>query len=234
MPFLTAIFRLITVPLFFLLQIGFGMSFFLGTFPIASSIAMIPFIPTMFWNIFSKKSKAEIVILKVSRLNNILALFFIAYIFYWNYVTVFPNNRFPQSLAWIGRSFALEQNWHMFAPPGDQGFWCVTPGNLNDGTKINVLTGENKVNWEKPKAPALIYKNVRWTAFYESVILRPQLYGSLIPHLAKYYCYKWNKTHKDGKKLKEFELYAMFEKTPAPGDKQEPPQKVLYWKQYCE
>ena len=254
--FKTGVFRTIMVFAFFFLQIGFGGAMELGTFPWIMSIAMIPFLPTLFWDsILSKiwfykiqsivNDKSKIlksnfkkilgsgrIILKLPKITNFIVLLFLIYVVLWNLHTV---RVLPMSdrLKTIGYVFQLNQEWSMFAQSADpHDGWFVVKGVLKDGAEFDPW--KNKpVSWEKPALVSADYKDQYWQNFMvESMGYYWWMnYTQLTTHFGQYLCNDWNKNHQEEEMLKELEIFFILD-----SDSQNcsyKPNKILMLKHSC-
>lgn len=161
---------------------------------------------------------------------NILALFLLICIFFWNLNTVAPSIfKLPIGGNFISLVLRLDQKWDMFAPfPFKDDGWYVIPGKLKDGSEIDVFRNGAPVNWEKPKWVPALYPNEHWRKYLEQ-IWSNEAYRL---YYAQYLCRNWNKYHQEGKQLDTFEIFYMLERT-LPN--YQPPKlaKVSLWKHYC-
>lgn len=111
---------------------------------------------------------------------NLLAGFFLVYVFLWNLTTVSAFT-LPERLEPIGYSFGVAQSWSMFTPfPTREDGWFVIPGNLRDGQTVDLMPvtrndfGAHPVSWEKPDYVAGMDKNDHWRKYLQS--LRSEAY----------------------------------------------------------
>ena len=133
-----------------------------------------------------------------SPLLNLVAGFFLIYIFVWNLTSVSTVTMTEDARA-LGISLGISQYWSMFAPSPTQGTsWYVMPGVLQDGQQIDlfpyVLDGNphdlKEVAWEKPQDIRNYFTSERWRKYFDALtnndnttLLRP--FGQSI-------CRSWN------------------------------------------
>ena len=177
---------------------------------------------------------------------SIIPLLLIAYTTVWNFrnfaiktlsrdsvITKNLKRKTFNSIDWISRLTRLDQSWSIFAPapPRDDG-WHVISGKLKDGTTIDLLTGKDSVNWEKPtiKQRNTLYPNMQWRTYF--INLNRSIGGKLYPYYSSYLCKTWNSQHKNKKQLDSFEVYVIQERTVPPGENQDV-KKTSAWKQSC-
>jgi hypothetical protein len=121
----------------------------------------------------------------------------------------------------------------MFSPyPLKDDGWYVIPGQLADGTEVDVLKGGGPVSWDKPKDVAGMYKTERWRKYM--MYLSFNEYADYRLYYGRFLCRRWNEKHKDqpDKLLKTFQIYFMLETTLP--DYQKPEiKKIPLWNHYC-
>ena len=170
--------------------------------------------------------------LKTSRLTNIIVIFFLLYVTFWNYGQWNSKYMIPDKYKWIATTLVIDQAWAMFTPISRAGYWFTIPGKLKDGSSVDLFKDGGKVSWKKPKIPSSIYKNRYWASY----IIHLYSLGrnvSHLPYYASYLCKTWNKNHSDEKKLTELKMY-MFTEVTAPKGEKSPVTKRLIWKQKCD
>ncbi len=175
--------------------------------------------------------------LRSSLATNVLAAFFLVYVFCWNLTTV-SEFSVPDRVYSLGYSLGLDQSWSMFAPyPSKAGGWYVIPGTLRDGQEVDLLpvTSDDlrlhEVSWEKPEHVGSIYKNQHWRK-YLSNILKEEEYTDQRLYLGRYLCREWNAHHTGAQQLMTFQITYMLEET-LPDYKSSAPQKVVLWEHRC-
>ena len=229
----------------------FGLCLTLGLFPWVCTVAMIPFLPTKICerissiksiskiNIISQNYLSKIieklphcpVFVNVSKPVNYLAGLFLIYILCWNMWSLADKYKMPDQFYWIGPVLRIDQKWDMFAPnPYKIDGWYVIPGQLFDGSEIDLFRDSAPVTFEKPKLVSKLYKNMRWCGFFMKMWDLQDMTQCL--RYAKTLCIDWNNTHKGDSRLKEFQIYYMREPTVLDGTEVKP-EKVLFWQHYC-
>jgi predicted DCC family thiol-disulfide oxidoreductase YuxK len=135
-----------------------------------------------------------------------------------------PGSQYEMVKEWkvVSKVFRTDQFWGMFAPkPSVEDGWFVIPGELIDGTKVDVFhetVGE--ATFEKPEVVAYEFKNARWRKYMMNIWAKKYKKHRL--HYGKYLCRKWNESlPKDSnKKLSKFKIKFMREHTKPPGVEQ--------------
>lgn len=242
---------------FVILQAGMGLSLRLGPFPWISSVAMIVFLPMLFWEsfvgrkieilfnkLFSKNYNSQVYLSrkfktdsnrnKVNKLffitGNIIAAFFIVFIFLWNVQTL-GHNTVPDNVEWIAFFTRTDQHWNMFAPyPLTEDGWYVLYGKLENGNVVNVFDESVPISFIKPEYVAALYPHERWRKYLMNLWNRDN--ASYRAYYLDYLCRDWNSKHAQNNQMSEIEMHFMLEKTL--GDYQiEPIEDVLLLKKIC-
>ena len=162
-----------------------------------------------------------------------VAGFFLFATLAWNLCTV---DTLPKSLFALltppFRVIRIDQYWNMFAPyPSKEDGWFVFPGELADGTELDVLHPERPgISYDKPEYISLTYPNIRWHKYQEN--LWSAQFASNRLYYGKYLCREWNSTHPAEKALKTFKMIYMLEESLPPGQTPTVEQRVL-WRHEC-
>lgn len=148
---------------------------------------------------------------------NLLALFFLVYVFCWNLTTV-SSFTIPERLKPVGFSFGLAQSWSMFAPgPSRADGWFVFPGTLQDGQRVDLMPvtrddfALNELSWEKPRLVADADKNEHWRKYLQSIRKEENVDQRL--YFSRYICREWNERHTGPERLETFDIVYMLETT---------------------
>lgn len=118
----------------------------------------------------------------------------------------------PQGLLLPGRVLHLSQGWLMFSSPPKSDVWFSIPGQLDDGTPVNVLSGEKgPVDFARPRNAAFSDTSLRWRKFYEN-LRNKDLGAHYRLFFGKYLCRYWNDGVQDkGRRLKTFNFVVVSE-----------------------
>ena len=166
----------------------------------------------------------------ISYFVNIMALFFIIYIFLWNIQTL-GYDAVPNKVEFVAHLTRVDQLWNMFSPyPLKGDGWYVFLGELANGKKIDLLQEGKSVNWEKPKDIALMYENERWRKYTMNLWLRD--YAQHRKYYSIYLCKEWNNKHNNKEGLKEIKMFYMLELT-LPDYEKPDIEKILLYEQKC-
>lgn len=229
--------RTIAVTVFMGLQLCFGLSFNLGLFPWVGAVAMLPFVPTWWWERMLKRVRHASALsgapTRSSWWANTLAATALIYVGVWNVGAVARPFEYagPGRLAWVGSSLHLGQVWNMFAPsPEREDGWLVVPGRLADGKVVDLLRDGGPVSWEKPPCISATFKNLRWQLYLERLWKLPTSTHRL--YFSAYLCREWNARHPGADQLREVTIYLVGERT-LPDYRAAPLERLLLVRQPC-
>lgn len=214
-PFWTGPLRFATVMMFiFFHLVGLNLTMELGLFPYVCSVAWIVFIPKWFWDLFC--TRAQIAdpnnAWAPSRLSNVLAVFFLVYIFLGNIRSLgYSDPIIPSELHTLDSLLKIKQNWNMFSPsPYRVDGWYVIPAKLRDGTEVDLFNNGSPVSWEKPPLLSATYKNERWRLYMMNLFDDED--DVTLLNYAKYMCRQWNRSHSGEKHLVSFDIAFMLKR----------------------
>ena len=225
------------------LHLGIALYLDLGMFPWVDLATLIPFIPSSFWQMFSKsKGDDDILVVKNSSRHliwNSLAQLIVVCSFtavtFGNLTTVPQLNlTAPSWFTDTLRLFRLDQRWAMFAPdPIDFGGWFVMSGKLADGRQIDPfrLRGTEAPSWDKPRLVSSTYRNERWRLILTAMSIAD--FQSYRDVFMSYICRNWNQTHSKAQRMSTLEVYFMRETT-ALDYKIPEPKKELMSQRQCD
>jgi len=172
-PWRTPRVRLLAMLGFVGLQLGFGQTIRLMLFPWCSTLALVPLLPSEFWDALARRwpglahpEAAGGPPLDPGPTANRVAGVLFLYTFLWNVQTLpEPPFRFPPVVQAPGYLLRLEQWWYLFAPPWKTDGWYVVEATLSNGRKVDLRTGE-EVSYEKPASTYEAFDTHRTWAFY--------------------------------------------------------------------
>ncbi len=166
-----------------------------------------------------------------------IAAAFLFILLAWNFSTVDQKhqNTLAQTYTRITTPLLtlirIDQIWDMFAPaPLKDNGWFVVPGELENGTAVNVINPDQEITYEKPPSISNYFGDLRWKTYmihlwFSAFAEHRQLYASWV-------CRSWNKDAAEGQHLKTFKLIYMLKRTPPPGVEPKIEQHVL-WMHDC-
>jgi len=213
-PFKNNVFRLIGIGMIVVFQIGIASTLFVGLFYLINLTALIPLLPSSFFNYFKIKENQTDWSSQPDQFTNYFVSFLLVYVLFWN------TNYIPQfkyGLAQRFKSFAfstgLNQNWGMFAPNVfKEDGWLIYEAITNQNDTIDLKNNRQKANYEKPENILKSVKNDRWRKYTEYLIMQDRTWLREPFHN---YILNQNKDLN----LKQLNIIYMIELTPPPGGK---------------
>jgi hypothetical protein len=159
-----------------------------------------------------------------------------AVIVWWNLATVERNGQqLVANVQDVPREViqyaGLWQGWNMFAPyPTTVDGWIVIPGVFEDGTMLDLRTGEPV---SEKMTRYFFGPQMRWKK-YESNLSRGD-YDPLLSAWGSYYCHLYNMDMDlpEGERLATLEIHFRFRRSHAPGEPPNPWEERLLWKHWC-
>jgi hypothetical protein len=136
----------------------------------------------------------------------------VAYLVFWAAgVARSPVYRAPESIAWLGESLFMQQDWRMFSVPPSQTGGIEVSGRLRDGTPIDLLAdggpvpaGATPPPTDVPSRPAA-FRSVRWRLLLWRAT-DPGRTDQRLLHYGRYLCREWNQAHPAERGLATFEV----------------------------
>jgi hypothetical protein len=181
---------------------------------------------------------SEPIVLRSSLVVNILAVFFLIYIFCWNLTTVSAFTM-PERAVPLGSFLGLKQAWGMFAPsPDKSGGWYVVPGTLRSGQQVDLMANiahddfslREGVSWERPQDVASTFKNKHWRKYLKEI--RQEDNADLRRYFGRYICRQWNARNTGADQLVNLEI-AYMEETTRPNYQRTTPEKRVLREHSC-
>lgn len=231
LSFRTGRIRTGVIALFLLMHLAMGLSLELGIFPWVSALSVLVFLPTSFWERFSRVQPLRPPVMDrgLSGFGGLAAACCLAIVVWWNLETIAPRRvRVPLPIRAMGQLLRLDQAWTMFAPyPLQDDGWYVMPALLEDGSVLDLArAGRGEVTWQKPRSISSEFPNHRWRKYM--IRLRREPYHKFLPFLGAYLCCQWDTGSADLGKLEKVDIVFMLE--PVQGA---PPQRLLLFRQTC-
>jgi hypothetical protein len=181
-----------------------------------------------------------------SRALEIVCAVFLVWVVYWNVgVLRDPVYEAPWPIAWLGRTFFLQQDWRMFESMQRNTGWVVIAGRRTDGTEIDLFQAGGPVprsrsgalpppSWDKPSVGPSRVKSYRWLTFMDRLVHGQRGKQQLLFY-GRYLCREWNRRHEGTAQLQSFQLFWMtrpvdFHRTTHAPDEYE---RTLLWTHDC-
>lgn len=165
--------RLVVLTLFAVFHLGLAVCFSIGLFPYVCIVALLAFLPKVFWGITvnviqSPESQAALSSqspwLRYAQLISRIVLLLAITVSTWSFVNgIVPAVGMPTGVRQFCRAFHLSQKWQMFVnPAANRDGWIVFDARFVDGTSWDLLTGSSPVTSERPELVSATFKNFRW------------------------------------------------------------------------
>ncbi len=156
------------------------------------------------------------------KIQTIMVLFFTLFVFVQNISTIPASGiQLPYEYRMVRQFLGLYQNWTMFAPyPELDSPWPIIPGELRDGTNVNVYNGKIELpDFIKPEVVSAVYTSSRWRKYIANMEDQSYTDGpySMLLNYGRYQCRLWNKNAETSKQLMWFEINFNVERTQPPG-----------------
>lgn len=171
--------------------------------------------------------------LKESIWASVVIVFVFSLAAYWNV----SNDKdfkvkFPSALKPIVKALEIDQHWNMFAPgPMTGDGWYVITGRLGNGKRVDVYREKMQApTFDKPPLVSAMYASQRVRKYMMNIWKKKN--QKFRVYYGKYLCRKWNKSRQGKKRLKNFQIHYMLEKT-LPKGRTKPLKKVTLHKHYC-
>jgi len=220
---------------FWLFHLGMGICLELWLFGYICSAAWLLFIPSWVWDhlkikspTFDRQGNKTI----WARLLNGAVVFLLIYVLFWNLRTANkPLYRFfPGVINPIGYALGLDQAWGVFAGPSKKNGWFVITGQLEDGTRVNLLKPGEDVLWDKPELVISLYESARWRRYMRKYVKLGDPYRM---HYGEYLCHRWNESNTGMKQLHSLHVYYMNQRNLA-NRQVSPPKRELLLSYTCD
>eukprot|EP01113_Clastostelium_recurvatum_P049149 TRINITY_DN905_c0_g2_i2.p1 TRINITY_DN905_c0_g2~~TRINITY_DN905_c0_g2_i2.p1 ORF type:complete len:777 (+),score=147.85 TRINITY_DN905_c0_g2_i2:145-2331(+) len=167
----------------------------------------------------------------------------------WNFATFYQYPVNP-TYRWVTPALRLDQWWGMFSPhPPKVDGWMYMPGELHDGTHVNVFEGfgvrggkgdarvevkeDGSRVYTKPELVSHQFPIQRWRKYLMN--LQGATHQDKRLHFGRYLCREWNwyGRHPGPKQLKNFRIMYIQTYTPAPGQTPLPDTPIELWNHAC-
>jgi hypothetical protein len=131
-----------------------------------------------------------------------------------------------------GNILRLHQKWEMFAPfPKTSDTWLVVNTRLFNETTWDILN-DRPTSFEKPNHLADDMVDTLWRKYL--INLTTVAFKDHLPHFSRWLCRDWNSSQKNvNHKAIHLEIWMIGERTPPPGAKAQPLEKLKIWDHFC-
>lgn len=227
LPWRTAYARLLVIACYFCFHLGLELALQIGWFPWVSMICWLPLIPAELWD----RTPWQITPSEappaswLSRLADAATVASLTLVCWWNLATWMPDQlSVPQPLRRWALNLRLDQKWDMYAPnPAQTDGWFVVDLTLTDDSHVDPATGR-KPSRKKPADVPGMYGSSRWNKFMHG-LWEPGWADRREPYL-DWVCRTYNASQGAEGRATTAALLLMKEKSPAPGQPQNPVEQV--------
>ena len=241
-PFFTTLFRMIGIAAFFIFQAALGTCISLMLFPFTSSILLLPFVPSAFWDRLArlfklKNSDSDLTETRMrpSWLAQTLCFFFLLYVISWQISEWKPQfMRIPSFLQWLGPTLQISQFWGMYSETPKNSGWFAVIGKLQGGSVVDLYRKGKPWREEKPSIPSQDHPSFRWR-YLVSEFAYKDSYEPYLFYYANWLCTKWNAKQDGPNRLMELEIVDIRLLIPAEKNSRQSPkeEKLSVFKHSC-
>ncbi|APR76992.1 Hypothetical protein A7982_02339 [Minicystis rosea] len=210
---------------FVLLQLGIGLSMTIGNFQSSATVMLLPLVPASLWNRLPPLPERLVSAVRarlvrhharpptalhpgLARAMEALAGTVTVYLFISNVASLFTPN-LPDRFVRPAFVLGLDQRWDMFVldpVAGRRIGWTVIPATLDDGRTVDLLTGNDPVQWTKPGRPSELYGRWRWRSYQLWTLWRKT---APRPLYAAWLCRRWDDAHPEGPHVRSLQIVLM-------------------------
>ena len=214
LPIMTQRLRLVAIAVMVLFHIGIELTLHVGLFSLVSLVGWSAFLPPIFWDWCDRHVSLDrlrrwweqrvppsgvtpgVRLPYGRRIANGIAALLLLYVVVWNVRVLRVQQQdpdvMPLNLTPIAHALSLNQKWTMFSSPRPSDGWYILIGEYQDGSKVELLTGEafNPMTIRKPDNAASLLPNHRWRKYLRILSLPEN--EPLRRHLAGPICRTWS------------------------------------------
>jgi Vitamin K-dependent gamma-carboxylase len=218
LPFFNGHLKTLAVLLMVAFHLGMlGTTMNLGIFPFIGAIAWLPFLPSTFWNRFSKaREKQEMVQIGAPAVSWVICGCCLMLVFLWNLRHALRQEDpwyFPKSLSWIGKVTRLQQRWSLFAPRvNTTDGWIVVDATLKNGTHVDIMDHGREINFTRPEEISSRYKSCRERTYVIYIFQTPDFQRTEL--FAQSLENRW--MTRGGSEIQSLKIYMMHENNRTP------------------
>jgi hypothetical protein len=243
-PVATGPLRLAAVLLFTALHLGIASVLKLGLFPFVDIVALLPFLPPVFWRVLRREAPPADGALRVEgvppdparailrTLRDGLAIVCIVWVVAFTLGEHLPGFGVPAALRPLGGVLGLDQRWSMFSSPKRTNDWHVLPGRLADGRAVDLLRG-GPLSWEKPSDVPALYRSKAWFLYLMRLVDPLSDHAALLGRFAEGLCNGWNASHPSPRDRLTYLEIALVREGTDPRVANAPPLRLSAWRQDC-
>ncbi len=209
--------RALFAALFAAMHFGMFLTMNLGLFPLISIAALIPFVPSIVWDVaerrfsfdssrlYSWRNRIRDAVPRTThsglpaaaerwkrRAVPTAVTGLLLFVLVWNAASLGYADMPDSAESAVNPE---ERRWDMFAPePRGTDGWYVVPGRLESGKRVDALH-RSSVQWEQPQEIARTYPTHRWLVYL--LDLQQASDEELGHQFAGYLCHEWNRNYQN-------------------------------------
>jgi hypothetical protein len=205
--------RVIAITVLAALQVGIGLSLYVGLFPLVSIAASLALLPAGSWcwrRSSGATTEAQSPPARIrwgqffgtghmQRLGSAVAVLGATFVIYANVTDHLRVRRLEPAKYVVGEWLGLAQTWNMFQRSPPTGGWITIPATTVDGDTIDLLTGRAH-RYERPPRIIDTFKNYRWRILLVNR-LRYSTHREFLPPFLDHTCRRWNSEHPAGRRV---------------------------------
>ena len=221
-PFRNHWFRILNIVIYWVLHISIAMTMSIGLFSFISMMGWLMFIPTIVWTrnwIPSMRTQSAVEPprwrKRIRPVFSALGVAMIALVISLNINNAYivQNKRFIHpKVEGLAQLLMLDQHFRMFDVPPQESPWFVYDARLEDGSKVDLLTGKLP-DMRKPESVRVHMKYHHLRKLHRNLVAVPSANPTINEvqqvfrtALADYYVKHWNETHSDHFRVKSLKL----------------------------
>jgi hypothetical protein len=140
--------------------------------------------------------------------------------------------RDPGLVSKLASLTQLGQRWTLLPPaPGIEHEWYVFEGVRNDGSRVDLWSGDGVPSEAKPANMAAWYRSAPWAAYLTR--LRNPRYEGYRSYLGLYFCLSWNVHRRTPDRIQAVDIDYMSDDGAAPGEPTGGAIRTRGWRQLC-
>ena len=185
-------FRVLNMLVFWAFHVGIALSLSIGLFPWICIVAWLPLIPSGFWNLLTKQQTVTSELspdanrqFRIGRIQQASCAMMIGFVLIWNVANIeWAPLRFLQSrlMANIGYLIRIDQHFQMFGDPPKTTPWFVYEAVLDDGSEVDVLTGQ-AVDTDKPVSMIKLLPSFHWRKLHRNLVSAERVFAPTVSQL---------------------------------------------------
>lgn len=209
-PWRNSMCRMLAIAMFVGLHIGIAATMRVGLFSYVSIVCWLLFVPSAFWDRFSKMSQQpRPALVETGFLRTVCAAALLLFVLAFNLLGLPALNRMglrnQRPMRLVSSLLRTKQKWNMFAPTADKwNGWFIMPAMLKDGSSRDIWLDKEPATTSRPLDPGAAYPNIMVKRFMTGERYKPNSTGWL--WFARHTSREWNASHSPDKAIKLLQI----------------------------